>query len=110
MAVLVVLQAGLAGGALEGQADLTTIHGTVGLTLIFGLSLTAMIAAARARRCGDSGVPVALCVFGFLAVIAQIGLGYARVLAAHFPLGVTIGLIYAATALLNGRRTPGVSS
>ncbi len=87
--VMVLAQPVLAGLFLTGNVDAITVHGTVGSVLgavslvLIGATLLYVL---RRGRLWVLPVIVAL----FLAVGFQIGLGYARSLGAHIPLGVAI--------------------
>ncbi|GAA1875453.1 hypothetical protein GCM10009836_65950 [Pseudonocardia ailaonensis] len=89
----------LAGLFLTGDVDAIAVHGAVGSSLAaFGLLL---IAAALAYVLGGRGrlwvLPVIVVLF--LAEGLQIGVGYARELQYHVPLGV---LIVTSSILLAG--------
>lgn len=87
--VLVLAQPVLAGLFLTGDVDAITMHGTIGSALaavslvLIGLTLVYVL---RRGRLWVLPVTIAL----FLAVGLQIGLGFARVLQIHVPLGVAI--------------------
>ncbi|MBB4909309.1 hypothetical protein [Actinophytocola algeriensis] len=87
--VLVLAQPVLAGLFLTGDVDAITVHGTVGSALaavsLVQIGLT-LVYVFRRGRLWVLPVVVAL----FLAVGAQIGLGFSRVLEVHVPLGVAI--------------------
>jgi hypothetical protein len=88
--VAVLAQPILAGRYLTGDVDAITAHGAVGTSLA-ALDLL-VIAAAVAYVAGGRGplwvLPAAVLLF--LAVGLQIGMGYARQLGLHVPLGVGI--------------------
>ena len=88
--VAVLAQPILAGRYLTGDVDAITAHGAVG-TALAALDLL-VIAAAAVYMVGGRGtlwvLPAAVLLF--LAVGLQIGMGYARQLGVHVPLGVVI--------------------
>jgi hypothetical protein len=87
--VMVLAQPVLAGLFLTGDVDAITMHGTIGSALaavslvLIGLTLVYVL---RRGRLWVLPVTIAL----FLAVGLQIGLGFARALQIHVPLGVAI--------------------
>ena len=88
VAVLVLVQAALAGRSLFGAWSIA-VHGTVG-NATYGLALVA-VAAAVAGRAGRHATAVAVVLL--VVLTAQIGLGYAgressEAAAWHVPLGV----------------------
>ena len=88
--VAVLAQPVLAGRYLTGDVDAITAHGAVG-TALAALDLL-VIAAAALYVTGGRGalwvLPAAVLLF--LAVGLQIGMGFARQLGVHVPLGVGI--------------------
>jgi len=88
--VAVLAQPILAGRYLTGDVDAITAHGAVG-TALAALDLL-VIAAAAVYVVGGHGalwvLPAAVLLF--LAVGLQIGMGFARQLGVHVPLGVGI--------------------
>jgi hypothetical protein len=87
--VLVLAQPVLAGLFLTGSVDAITAHGVVGSALAaVALVLIAATLLYVARRGRLWVLPVVVLLF--LAVGFQIGMGHARVLAVHVPLGVAI--------------------
>ena len=88
--VAVLAQPILAGRYLTGDVDAITAHGAVG-TALAALDLL-VIAAAALYVTGGRGalwvLPAAVLLF--LAVGLQIGMGFARRLGVHVPLGVGI--------------------
>jgi hypothetical protein len=79
----------LAGLFLTGDVDAITVHGALGS----GLGAVAIVLVAATllyvvRRGALWVLPAAVVLF--LAVGLQIGMGYARVLQIHVPLGVAI--------------------
>lgn len=87
--VMVLVQPVLAGLFLTGDVDAIQVHGVVGSVLatvslvLIGLTLVYVLRRGRLWV-----LPVVTVLF--LAVGMQIGLGYARTLAVHVPLGVAI--------------------
>jgi hypothetical protein len=87
--VLVAVQPVLAGLFLTGDVDAITVHGTIGSALaVVTMALVAVTLVYVVRRGRLWVVPVAVALF--LVVGFQIGMGYARVLQVHVPLGVAI--------------------
>jgi hypothetical protein len=88
--VAVLGQPVLAGLFLTGDVDAIEVHGLVGSLL--GLVTIAAIAGSLAYVVGGRGrlwvLPVTVLLF--LAEGFQIGMGYARQLQVHVPLGVAI--------------------
>lgn len=88
--VAVLAQPVLAGRFLTGDVDAITVHGRIGGSLaavgIVLIALTLLYVLAGRGRLWVAPVAVVL----FLADGIQIGAGYARNLALHIPLGVTI--------------------
>jgi hypothetical protein len=87
--VLVLAQPVLAGLFLTGDVDAITVHGALGS----GLGAVAIVLVAATllyvvRRGALWVLPAAVVLF--VAVGLQIGMGYARVLQVHVPLGVAI--------------------
>jgi hypothetical protein len=95
--VQVLLQAVLAGGFVSGDVSLLDLHSINGNTL----SLTAfalVVAAVLLWRPGrGSKWPIVATAGVWLLTITQVGLGFARILGGHIPLGVL--LFGVATAL-----------
>lgn len=87
--VMVLAQPVLAGLFLTGNVDAITVHGAVGSALAaVEMALIATTVAYVARRGRLWVLPVAVVLF--FAAGLQIGMGYARVLQIHIPLGVAI--------------------
>lgn len=79
----------LAGLFLTGDVDAIAVHGAIGSALAaFGLVLIAATLVYVLRRGRLWVLPAAVLLF--LAVGLQIGMGYARALQIHIPLGVAI--------------------
>lgn len=86
-----------AGGFLAGNYDLLAVHRDFG-RYTGAAAIVALVVAILLWRPGRGpGWPAAVCAALLGAVVAQIALGFTRVLAIHIPLGVTI---IAATAFL----------
>lgn len=85
----VLLQPVLAGLFLTGDVDAIAVHGAIGSVLAAaGLVLIAATLIYVVRRGRLWVLPVVVVLF--LAVGLQVGMGYARVLAVHVPLGVAL--------------------
>jgi hypothetical protein len=87
--VMVLAQPVLAGLFLTGNVDAITVHGTVGSVLAAVTLVLVGAGTAYVLRRGRLWVLPAVVAL-FLAVGFQVGLGYARTLGAHVPLGVAI--------------------
>lgn len=108
VAVLVLVQAMLAGRSLFGDWSIA-VHGTVG-NATYGFALLA-VAAAVAARVGRHATTVAVVLL--VVLTAQIGLGYAgressNAAAWHVPLGVlAFGIaVYQLSAIRFGAARP----
>jgi hypothetical protein len=87
--VAVLAQPVLAGLFLTGDVDAIAVHGAVGSALAaFGMVLVAATLVYVVRRGRLWVLPAAVALF--FAVGLQIGMGYARTLQIHIPLGVAI--------------------
>jgi hypothetical protein len=87
--VAVLAQPVLAGLFLTGDVDAIAVHAAVGSALAaFGMVLIAATLVYVLRRGRLWVLPAAVVLF--LAVGLQIGMGYARALQIHVPLGVAI--------------------
>lgn len=88
--VAVLFQPILAGMFLTGDVDAIAVHGTIGSLLaavdILVIGATLLYVLSGRGKLWVLPVSVAL----FLAVGLQIGMGYARQLSLHIPLGVAI--------------------
>lgn len=85
----VLAQPVLAGLFLTGDVDAITVHGAIGSALAAtGLVLIAATLIYVVRRGRLWVLPVAVVLF--LTTGLQVGMGYARVLAVHVPLGVAL--------------------
>ena len=83
-------QAVLAGGVVAGRIEMLPLHSTNGLLLTAG-TLALLVALVLAWRPG--GGPAWVLLVGLLmtsATVVQLGLGFARSLAVHVPLGTTV--------------------
>ncbi len=95
----VLAQPVLAGMFLSGDSDALGAHG-INASLVAFLSLSQLVASMLFWLAGRGrGWPVLATALMFLAVVLQIGFGYARQLDLHVPLGVTIVV---ASVLLTG--------
>lgn len=101
---LVLLQAVLAALFVTGDVGLLEAHGINAgfVTTVAFLQLVAAILVWRPGR--GAAWPIWASVATFLLVEAQLAAGYARVIALHIPMGVT--LFGVATALLVGVCSP----
>jgi hypothetical protein len=87
--VAVLAQPVLAGLFLTGDVDAITVHSAVGSALAaFGMVLVAATLVYVLRRGRLWVLPAAVVLF--VAVGLQVGMGYARTLQIHLPLGVAI--------------------
>ncbi|MQA83701.1 MAG: hypothetical protein GEV03_03455 [Streptosporangiales bacterium] len=89
-ALAVSVQPMLAGQFLSGNFDMVEVHGVVAL-LVTLLALTQILFAVLLWRPGRGPLwPVGASLLVFLAEGLQTGVGYARLLSLHVPLGVAI--------------------
>jgi len=89
-AALVLLQAALAGGHLQG-APLLGAHEMVGTEVLTVVTLGQLVLAVLVWRPGRGPawpILASLALFGL--VVTQIAMGFADLLAVHVPLGLTI--------------------
>ena len=87
--VAVLAQPVLAGLFLTGDVDAITVHGAIGSALAaFGMVLIVATVAYVVRRGRLWVLPAAVVLF--FATGLQVGMGYARTLQIHVPLGVAI--------------------
>lgn len=88
--VAVLFQPILAGMFLTGDVDAIAVHGTIGslLAAVDILVIGATLLYVLSGRGKLWVLPVSVVLF--LAVGLQIGMGYARQLSLHIPLGVAI--------------------
>jgi hypothetical protein len=83
-------QAVLAGGVVAGRIESLPLHSTNGLMLVAGtLALMAALVLAWRPGGGPAWMPLAGLLLTF-ATVVQLGLGFARSLAIHVPLGTTV--------------------
>lgn len=104
-AVLAIGQPVLAGGFLDGHYSLLAAHRTAAMILAGAILLSALSAVVMWRTGSGSGRIAALCAVAFLACGAQIGLGFARVLIIHIPLGVGLVALVVRLGVEGWRRT-----
>jgi hypothetical protein len=96
--VLALVQPVLAGLFLTGSVDAIKVHGVLGSVLaVAGQALIVSAIAYVVARGRLWVIPAMVALF--LAVGLQIGMGYARVLQLHVPLGVAIVTISALLAI-----------
>jgi hypothetical protein len=94
----VLLQAALAGGFITGDVGLLSLHSAnaVLLVLTSAALLPATILLVRPGR--GPWWPILVSVALWVAIVTQAGLGFARLVGLHIPLGMAImGLIAAFT-------------
>lgn len=96
-AVDAVLQPILIGGYLDGAYDLVGIHGLNGSLLLLLCLLSGLAALAYWLTGGRAWLTPVLAILWF-AEGFQLGMGYARVLSLHIPLGVAIVALAVAVA------------
>lgn len=89
-AAIVVAQPVLAGQYLAGSYDAINWHELGGLLMMVAAVGAFALAVVHAGLGRGPVWPVALLIVLFLAQGFQIGMGYARTLAIHVPLGVFI--------------------
>jgi hypothetical protein len=95
--VQVLLQATLAGGFVSGNVGLLDVHSING-NVVPLTAFALIVAAVLVWRPGRGPKwPILAMVGVWLLAVTQVGLGFARILGGHFPLGVL--LFGAATAL-----------
>jgi hypothetical protein len=83
-------QAVLAGGVVAGRIESLPLHSTNGLMLVVGtLALLVALVLAWRPGGGPAWLPLAGLLLSF-ATVVQLGLGFARSLAIHVPLGTTV--------------------
>ena len=83
-------QAVLAGGVVAGRIESLPLHATNGLLLVVGtLALMAALVLAWRPGGGPAWMPLAGLVLTS-ATVVQLGLGFARSLAIHVPLGTSV--------------------
>jgi hypothetical protein len=104
-AVLACAQPVLAGGFLQGHYSLLAAHRNAAMILA-GAILLSLLAAVLVWRPGRGpGSLPALCGVTLLLCGGQIGLGFARVLIIHIPLGIAVLALVVWIAVI-GWRTP----
>ncbi|WP_144120198.1 hypothetical protein [Catellatospora sichuanensis] len=103
---LVLVQPVLAGLFVTGDVGMLDLHGIAASFLVM-LVFFQLLAAILVWRPGRGPAwPIGACVAAFVLVELQSGLGYARAVAVHMPLGVLLfGL---SVALLIGVWRPGL--
>jgi len=97
-AVAVCLQPVLAGAYLNGSGAAMRMHEPLGLGLAF-VCLAQLLMATIYWRSGGRGSAVLVTLLLLVAEAFQISMGYARQLAVHIPLGITIVAIVCAFAV-----------
>jgi hypothetical protein len=100
VAVLVLLQAVLAGLFVTGDVGLLEAH-SANAGLVTALAFLQVVAAILLWRPGRGAAwPIWVTLASFVLVEAQAGFGYARLVALHIPMGValfglSVGLVVA---------------
>jgi hypothetical protein len=90
-AALVVIQAALAGRFLTGARPALLDHREIGLVVVSWTALAGLaIAILWWKLAAGPAWPILAAILWFLAVGAQIGVGFAHLLVFHIPLGVLI--------------------
>ncbi|QMU68950.1 hypothetical protein [Streptacidiphilus sp. P02-A3a] len=110
-AMLACGQPVLAGGFLQGHYSMLAAHRDAAMVLAGALLLALSAAVLNWRTGGAPGRLPVLSAAALLLCGGQIGLGFARELVIHVPLGVAIVALVLRTALLGWRlplprRTP----
>lgn len=103
-ALVVALQAVLAGMVLSGDSGALMLHSIVGSLAVL-IGLVQLVAAGVARFRGRAGTAmVTASGILFVALLAQFAVGTMTVLAVHVPLGVLIFGCYAVLLVTVWRR------
>jgi hypothetical protein len=103
-AVLVVLQASLAGLSLTGSREALVWHERIGTGYVTLLGLIVLLLAVLNWRPGRGRVwPALVALVAMLALFLQIETGFARTLGVHLPNGV---LIFGANLLIALKARP----
>lgn len=108
-ALMVLAQPVLAGAYLQGEFDALAVHGLVGSLLIVVLMAHGSIALLYWLFGRGSPHPFGVAVLLFLACGIQVGMGFARELWIHIPLGVAIVAMVLANLVWVLRRIAGES-
>lgn len=105
-AVLVLLQAGLAGLFVTGDVGMLEAH-SINASMVTSVAFLQIIAAILVWKPGRGVVwPIWVSIASFVLAQAQAGLGYGRVIALHIPMGVA--LFGFAVGLVVGVFLPGI--
>lgn len=105
-ALLACAQPVLAGGFLDGHYSLLAAHRNAAMILA-GAILLSLVAALLLWRPGHGpGRPALACAVAFVLCGGQIGLGFARVLIIHIPLGIALLVLVLQIALAAWRLPP----
>ncbi|MET0418874.1 MAG: hypothetical protein ABW022_22895, partial [Actinoplanes sp.] len=90
----VLVQAALAGGFITGQVSLLGLHSANGILLFLTSGVLVVGAVLLVRPGRGPWWPIALTAGIWLLIAVQAGLGFARLVGLHIPIGVTLmGLI-----------------
>jgi hypothetical protein len=107
VALLVLLQAALAGSFLSGQYEALAAHARNGGITVAGLLLQSIAALVLWRSGAAPGWPVRAGVIQLLIAGALIPLGQQRILTVHVPLAVLLTVGVAVTTYWAWRTPPG---
>ncbi len=106
-AVLVLVQATLAGRFLTGNGSALALHEAIGTEVITSVGLAQVLVAVLMWRPGwGSWIPIIISLLVFVDVTFQIGWGFERQLGLHIPNGLAIfgAQFLLATLTLRDRR------
>lgn len=90
VALLVLVQPVLAGLFVTGDVGMLDLHSIIASFLVMLVFLQIVAAILLWRPGRGPAWPIAVSVGNFVLAELQSGLGYARVVAAHIPLGVLL--------------------
>lgn len=92
--IQVLLQAALAGGFVTGQVSLLGLHSANGILLFITSGLLVVGAVLLVRPGRGPWWPIVLTTAVWFLVAFQSGIGFARMIGLHIPIGVALmGLI-----------------
>jgi hypothetical protein len=105
--VQVLLQAALAGGFITGQVSLLGLHSANGILLFLTSGLLVVVAVLLVRPGRGPWWPIVLTTALWFLIAVQAGIGFARLVGLHIPIGVALmGLISAFTWWTCAYRAP----
>jgi hypothetical protein len=105
--VQVLLQAALAGGFITGQVSLLGLHSANGILLFLTSGLLVVVAVLLVRPGRGPWWPIVLTTALWLLIAVQAGIGFARLVGLHIPIGVALmGMISAFTWWTCAYRAP----